>query len=293
MLCHWALRMIISAPLLCHRSAVFWVCYNLSQITQKKFELHSFWLRSLLLLQPFMIQNKDGDHKEALRAPWHEAQQNAEYCCKPQRQREWSSSRQEHVQPQLTARRRTGPSSSRVVGQGCTDTHPEYFQMLASCASSKWIWKICILSTMQDLQKKEKRLFFNSVHFKASTLSEGISPAHVTYCGWHLLDFSDWNKHSFLPKCKLPFTSTLWNFSESECLFAKGGELLARLNKTPDVAWLHHSPSYCVTSAFQMGLQCATAETEEPTCRRQTLSQRTASHMLLSFCKLDFVKVIS
>lgn len=147
---------------------------------------------------------------------------------------------------------------------------------------------------MQDLQNKEKRLFFNSVHFKATILSEGTSPLYVTYRDWHLLEFSDWSKHSFLPKWKLSFPwATIWNSSGSECLFAKGNEPLAMLNKTPDLTWLHHSPSYCMNSDSQMGLQRATAETEEPMCKRQSLSQRTASHRLLSFSKPDFVKVIS
>lgn len=124
---------------------------------------------------------------------------------------------------------------------------------------------------MQDLQNKEKRLFYNLVHFKATTLSEGISPPYVIYSDWHLLEFSDWIKHSFLPKWKLSFSwATIWNSSGSECLFAKGNEPLARLNKTPGLTWLHHSPSYCINSDFQMGFQHVTAETDSP-CHREQL----------------------
>lgn len=45
---------------------------------------------------------------------------------------------------------------------------------------------------------------------------------------------------------------------------------------TPDPTWLRHSPNYCINSASQMELRCATVETEEPMCRKQTLPQRTA-----------------
>lgn len=269
------------------------------------FEQLSFMVRYVLLLQPSMLQKKDVDHKGAHRelipgrAQWKSslklpakhihgptAQNTAKYYVLLQ-------AKETKVAASLTPGRCPAGAASTeapLLPVLWLAAHPQHFQMLTSF----YILQINTKGLHPEYDTgfaEEKQSFFNPVHVKVATLSEGISsPIHeilrltFTWIQWlEQVRPYPWVK-----------AVTLLSLGNSvKFLFANKNEALANLNRTLGLTWLHHSPSCCMSSDSQIRFHCAAAEIEESMYRRWCLSQRTASHRLLSFPKADFVKVIS